>query len=335
MSLSVDLSAIAHNAAVVSSRCRAAGLVPVGVFKQAYAWPEIVGAFREGGITRIMASTEVTRAALTQAGFEVDGLLGVGWGIQAPADVRATTHIEPISVRNAFWPKRTFAWLEVLTSDGKQGMTPETLLTLLEELRPMGSDAADRIGLLFNWGCLGGPPTDLELMQAQSLITRANHLLGRSLPVSFGGSALLPMLKRLPIGGGSRQFRVGEAVLTGNVPAASGASLGLKRPIVLDATVVNVRRHGGGTFVMIDCGHSCIDGAEVAESHAWRVVGVATETTLIEVLEGPAPRLGAVLPIYLGYKSSVRCLLNRTLAPTFIDVASDEMPMRDGHFGGR
>jgi len=315
MAVILDVAGISHNASIIRGVCDGAALATRAMCKQAYAIPAIVEAMSAGGIDRFGASSVAAARRVARITGRECGL----FGIDAAAQGRSAGAITPAMHRNVdaviqalAASRANFAWLSVLTSDGRDGLAPAALMGAVHALSAY-SELRGRFGVLLNWGCLGGAPPRDELQGFADLLTKA--AAGAALPVSLGGSALLPLLGCFSIPG-SCEVRVGEAILTGTIPGSDGSALGLVRPISLDASVVDLQMTSDGARrIAVDRGKTCLDIEEVTiRDIDARPFAASSELALFDLAPGArAPQLGAKVELLLGYQSTLRTLLNRTI----------------------
>jgi predicted amino acid racemase len=322
MAVIVEVAAIAHNARTIRSICEREGLVVRAMFKRAYALPEIIVASRAGGVTSFAASSR-------GAALGVASLTGCRCALSGP-DVAALPEARQGGFAEVFCtsvetacrllsaPTGRFVWLGVRTSDGRDGVPPEALAGVIGRLSKV-SNSAGRIGLMFNWGCLGSAPSAGEIHALAGVLTQVESEAACRPPVSLGGSALLPMLSDLvPLR--AREIRIGEAMVAGTVPGGDGLSLGLKRPIRLESRIVEVQEVGEARRLLLDHGRTCIEIDETTLLNvAAAPLAASSEMSLFE-LSGDAamPRAGDRIELILGYHSTLRSLLNRTEQRRFV-----------------
>jgi predicted amino acid racemase len=321
MAVIIDAAAITHNARAIRSICEREGLVVRAMFKQAYALPGIIAASQAGEIGCYAASSR--RAACRVSSVTGDRCALCGPDVAALPKVRQGLIAEVFctSVESAHLllsaPAPRFVWLGVRTSDGRDGVDPEVLVDALERLLEV-SGAADRIGLLFNWGCFGGPPSVAEVQALADLVARVESACdGRPL-LSLGGSTLLPMLPDLRCLR-AREIRIGEAMVVGTIPGGDGLSLGLRRPIRLESRVVEVQDRENAPRILLDCGRTCIEISEVTLNNVVATpIAASSELSLFELShDAVIPRVGERIDLVLGYHSTLRALLNRSVPRRF------------------
>jgi|GEM_PF-7095389 len=322
MAVIVDVTAIAHNARTIRSICEPKGLAVRAMFKHAYALPEIIAASGAGGITSFAASSR--RAALRVASLTGRCCALCGPDIAALPKARQGGFAEVFctSTETAcllLWaPAGRFVWLGVRTSDDRDGVAPEALAGAVARLSEI-SGSAGRIGLMLNWGCLGSAPSAAEIHALANVLTRVESEAACHLPVSLGGSALLPMLSDTgPLR--AREIRIGEAMVAGTIPGGDGLSLGLKRPIRLESRIVEVQEVRKARRLLLDHGRTCI---EIDEATLLNVsatpLAASSEMSLFELSGDTAvPRAGERIELILGYHSTLRTLLNRTEQRRFV-----------------
>jgi hypothetical protein len=215
-------------------------------------------------------------------------------------------------------PSGRFVWLGVRTSDGRDGVAPGALAEAVSRLSRI-SGAAGRIGIMANWGCLGSSPSSDEIHALAGVLTRTESEAACRLPVSLGGSTLLPMLSDVrPLR--PREIRIGEALVAGTVPGGDGRSLGLKRPVRLESRIVEVQEVGEARRLLLDHGRTCIEIDEATILNvAAKPLAASSEMSLFELSRGAAiPQAGERIELILGYHSTLRSLLNRTERRRFV-----------------
>lgn len=317
MTLIIDAPVIASNASVIRAICEDAALVPAAVFKSAYALPEIIAATVTAGIERFAASS--SRAAML-----VTRISGRDCGLIGPAVPRSPKHLSrricsvmvsrPEEARHRIAAGAPFVWLSVMTSDGRDGVTADRLPWLIRELLTLPG-ANGRLGIALNWGCLGGRPPIAELAETSQLLAGISARAGKPLPLSLGGSALLPLVGSIELPGAC-ELRIGEAILTGRIPDGDGRILGLRAPIRLSATVVDCQtRPGGARRLLLDRGWTSIEAGDVRiRGIRGKAVTASAEVSIFDLAEeSRAPKIGEAVDLLLGYKSTLRALLNRTI----------------------
>lgn len=321
MAVIIDAAAIAHNARVIRQVCEREGLAVRAMFKQAYALPAIIAASLAGGIGNYAASSR-------RAAHRVSSVTGGRCALCGP-DVTALPKVRQGRIAEVFCtsvesarlllsaPAARFVWVGVRTSDGRDGVDPEALVDALERLSK-ASGVAGRIGLLFNWGCLGGAPPVAEVGALADLVARVESALDCLPPISLGGSTLLPILPDLR-SIRAREIRIGEAMVVGTIPSGNGRSLGLRRPIRLESRVVEVQDREHVRRILLDCGRTCIEISEVTlDNVAATPIGASSELSLFELSsDAVTPRVGERIDLILGYHSTLRALLNRSVPRRF------------------
>lgn len=312
MPLTIDLAAVQHNAAVIARLCRSAGVDPVAVIKEAYAAPALIDAILQGGMVHFAASS--ARAALrvrdtTGRPCMLLGLLAPAFPATALAACNGSLHRHLDTAQRAQALASDHAiWIDVATSDGRGGVSLAAALKAAVSWRLQPSP-----GLLFNWGCLAGPPPVSELTAIGPLLAERPDM---PIPLSLGGSALLPQLAMIAGLAPRPQLRIGEALLTGTIPGGTGADLGLRSPATLDGRVVDVEYGTRATRrILINRGRTTLnpDDFHVA-GLTGRAIEASSELTIFEL--GSDDRdvsRGELLELRPGYSSTVRSLLNRTM----------------------
>lgn len=314
MALIIDAAVITENASLVKRMCDGAGVAPLAVFKPAYALDPIIGAIASAGLTRFAASSIEAAVAVERVTGQICGLIGpAAYSVPATGDGRSRMVTSASQAADALKNGHGPVWLAVMTSDGRDGVPDERLLDVIAGLTK--GDPMGRVGLALNWGCFRGAPTRAELRRTGLLLSEASKLARRRLPASVGGSALLPLLDRLGLPGAC-ELRVGEAILTGNIPDADGATFGFHPPMHLDATIVDIQEgcHRVPRLVL-DQGWTSIEPADVALCGlCTRLHGASTDFSFFDLLEpGCVPNSGDRVRLRLGYKSTLRALLNRNI----------------------
>lgn len=167
-------------------------------------------------------------------------------------------------------------------------------------------------------GCLGSSPSAAEIHALAGVLTQAESEAACRLPVSLGGSTLLPMLSDVrPLR--PREIRIGEALVAGTVPGGDGRSLGLKRPVRLESRIVEVQEVGEARRLLLDHGRTCIEIEATILNVAAKPLAASSEMSLFELSRGAAiPRAGERIELILGYHSTLRSLLNRTERRRFV-----------------
>jgi predicted amino acid racemase len=320
LALTIDAAAIAHNASVIRATCDDANFVATAVIKKAYALPAIIEAVRAGGIASFAASSLDAARRVTRVTGRPCGLIGHA----PPALARFGSMISSLLCFHADEaravlrsPGGEVASLMLRTSDGRDGLAAEALL---EELGDLASSAGARLGIAMNWGCLGPAPSSGELQHLRDIIARCRLVAGRALPISIGGSTLLPILKKVDLPG-AVELRVGEAILTGTVPFGKGADVGLMRPVHLTSTILDVEAASAGRRrLIVDRGWTSIHVSDV-ELVGFPAVPVdsSSELSIFDLAPGATgPNRGDTVQLALGYRSAVHSLLNRTIRRTII-----------------
>jgi len=324
MSVTVDLAAIAHNAATMAAAARRAGLVPVAVFKEAYALAPIVEAVARGGVVERMASTTAGARAVNLVEGPACGLMGLlapDFPTEVVRDHPETIHVNFATARRAATlSARHRVWLEVMTSDGREGMDAGALVRGLEADPALTAVLATRTGLFFNWGCMGSAPTPAEVAWAGDLVMMVAARFGRRPEICVGGSSLLPGLDAVAQRLAGARFRIGEALIAGGVPDDDGERFDLRAPISITATVRDVRDDG---LVLIDHGSTSFEISDARTSQG-ELLKSSSEACLLRLAAGASqPRIGDSIRLALGYRSILRALLNRNHQISFSDAASD------------
>jgi Alanine racemase, N-terminal domain len=321
MAVIIDAAAVAHNARAIRSICEREGLVVRAMFKQAYALPGIIAASQAGGIGCYAASSHRSARRVGAATGDRCALCGPDVATLPKLRQGLIAEVFCTSVESALlllsMPAPRFVWLGVRTSDGRDGVDPEALVDALEQLSKI-SGAVNRIGLLFNWGCFGGAPSVAEVQALADLVAHVESALDRRPPISLGGSTLLPMLSDLRRFR-AKEIRIGEAMVAGTIPGGDGLSLGLRRPIRLESRVVEVQDVEMTRRVLLDCGRTCIEISEVTLNKvAATPIASSSELSLFELSnDAVIPRVGERIDLVLGYHSTLRALLNRTVPRRF------------------
>jgi len=149
--------------------------------------------------------------------------------------------------------------------------------------------------------------------------------IGRRLSLSLGGSALLPILSKLPKSSLPVQLRIGEAILTGTIPGASGDAIGLRPPFTLAARVVEVTRLAPTTLrinrILIDQGSTALHlpDARLHRETPGEFIHASAEMSVVQVpATSSQPQLGDTVLIHLGFESALRALSRPPLPTSFI-----------------
>ncbi len=249
--LSIDLEAIAGNAAEVCRRCSAAGISVTAVTKGLSAQPQVASAMVEGGCTSLGDSRLENLVKLRQAGIKVPLYM-----IRIPmiSQLQELIHWADGSLISSL---RVLEELErccasariahqvmvmVDLGDLREGIWPHELPLFARALK--GCRWVEPLGVAVNFGCYGATlPTREQLAFLVQIRDELARELDRPLKVCSGGaSSTLPLLERGQIPPGINNLRVGEAILLGHDTNTGGPIPWLSsRTMYLQAEVVEVR----------------------------------------------------------------------------------------------
>lgn len=247
-SLTVGLKKIKHNAEVVATRCKSAGIEVVGVTKGVLGSPEIAQAMLDGGIKTIGDSRLLNLKRLKEANLscplvmlrqpmkdEVEDVVEV-------ADVSLISEVQAalwLARASKAWKKKHKLILMVETGDLREGILPHLVLERAKEIVKLESIELEGVGT--NIACSSRSfPTLEKLKLLVEVAEEVENKLNLDLKVISGGNS---SAWRFVEGGAVpqrvNQLRIGEGVLLGQetvgydpIPGASGDAFLLSAEII-------------------------------------------------------------------------------------------------------
>ncbi len=180
------------------------------------------------------------------------------------------------------------------------------LPVILKQLRRLESEGHLNTGFATTYGCVEEQPPHAVLQRIKTALTT----LGRSVPVSAGGSALLTMsLEELrALTEVVSEVRVGEAIFLGTTPTGRSTP-SLLKPFRLGLEAVE--RCPAASTLTLDVGWLDVEVEElVASLRPHRILSVTQHFTTLRVSAGvPVPR-----SIHPGYRSLCRAIISPAVA---------------------
>lgn len=234
--MEIDLGKLRHNTRLVAGWCREAGLLLLGVTKGVTGDPRVARVFLEGGASGLADSrlANFERLSDLRNGFPRSPFLllrppvpGAAARTTALTDAVLCSSIDTAEAlaRAAASGRSYDILLTVDVGDLREGLSPEeaTRAAVAMDRRlaaasgtPDPARRARVAGLATNMACFSGiVPTRGHLELMARLGREMAEALGRSMWVSAGNTAVLPLLRREGVPPGLSDLRVGEGLLLG------------------------------------------------------------------------------------------------------------------------
>ncbi len=226
--LVIDIEKLRYNINYISKYIASNNLELVGVLKGIHAFPDIIQEFLKGGIAKIGISRfEIARQAFIH--FGVKPMCITLPSIHQTKEVinlfssSLNSEIETIKALGQTAKERSLTHdiiLMVDVGDLREGIMPENICKIVEEILNIKNSGLKINGIGSNWGCCSGLLPDKDnLMILPSLADDIESRFGIEIEtVSVGGSILLEWMKHNELPEKMNQIRIGEAIILGNIP---------------------------------------------------------------------------------------------------------------------
>ena len=332
MILTVNLDAIRHNARVVRKLAQRAGMALAAVVKEPFASPQIFDAIASTGVDSFWTSypSKATPYFARTLGARrgVINLTVPSDAAQIIGNFSASLHVCEETLRAGAIASTEIdhphmVWLGLLTSDDREGLRLDEIRSRSDDWRRLFTGTFAFGGLLANWGCrYERPPSLAEITAMFAAADEGVDLRPGPVPLSIGGSVLLPILRHLPPRS-ETQLRIGEAIVAGTVTGGGAAHFGLRRVFTLSAELVQVRfdRWSGRVLGLANCGANLLRDEDFllmdqAQTDEWSTSGL-TAFNIDEIDRDLA--VGDSIDLAIGYASAVRTLSTKMVAVRYIE----------------
>ncbi|MCF6302452.1 MAG: hypothetical protein L3J13_04525 [Devosiaceae bacterium] len=249
---------LADNAAVVANVVNNAGHDLAGVCKGVFQQSIFLDQFCTMPISRLYVSNakqDLPLEGKVVSLYPSTAISCLDWPshiVRTELDMAVVTSL--LSARDNSKPLKLM--VPVLTSENREGLPPAHLYEFCQSLINCFGKSIHIEGFLANYGCIEENISDIgEIGELIKLVANtAKQIKAPSIICSIGGSAVLPILKKLPTFDGVQiEIRVGEAILAGTVPGSEPLP-GLNSTAVLYGNIIQKRVSASEGILLVDQG---------------------------------------------------------------------------------
>lgn len=230
--LTIDLSKIRHNRAVIKEACDTRDLKLNVVLKSCQLLPQIVDGLVDSSVEMVSFSGSAYLERTNAKRLPHTTLLKM----PAPSNIDSVVRHAKSSVNSEIETIRKLAAaarqnkvvheivVMVDLGDKREGILPDEIITFARKIREIGDNNIVVSGIGVNFGCLTDyHPSDHDFYRIGEVAMEAERALGYELSrISAGGSILLDRLLTDGYLGAVNEVRIGEAILLGTSPGRMG-----------------------------------------------------------------------------------------------------------------
>ncbi|WP_175839598.1 alanine racemase [Burkholderia contaminans] len=327
--LTIDLSKIRHNRAVIKDACDARGLKLNVVLKSCQLLPQIVDGLVESSVEMISFSgstylerTDAKRLPHTTL-LKMPAISNID-SVVRHANSSVNSEIETIR-KLAVAARRNKVVHEIVImvdlGDKREGILPDEITTFAGKIREIGARNIVVSGIGVNFGCLTDyHPSDHDFYRMREVAMKAEQALGYKLSrISVGGSILLDRLLTDGYLGAANEVRIGEAILLGTSPGRMGVHEALFGDAFIysgeileikDKPNLENRKLMRRAIVNFGSLNTVPEGLQSMDCDAV-YVGSTSEYTIFDItMCAPGLRAGDVLRFIPNYDALARCLIS-------------------------
>ncbi|MDF1670849.1 MAG: alanine/ornithine racemase family PLP-dependent enzyme [Roseovarius sp.] len=353
--IEVDLSKIRRNTQTIAGRLGPRGIGVTGVTKAVCGHPAIAQAMLDGGAVGLADARISNVQRLRQAGITSPvtlirtPMLSQADEVVQFCEMSYNTEIAVIAALASAAIRKDKIHgiiLMVEMGDGREGISPENVAEVAQEVMTMQGVALKGIGA--NFACLSGiAPTASQMASLCDLANEIEAVCGPSLKtVSGGNSANLPWAVGWRSNGRINDLRLGEAILLGVEPITGDQIGGMHTdaftlvaeiietgekpspfPIALvDPTLARLHilpTSGAAKRLILAIGHQDTDISGLSLPVGCTLIGATSDHLVIESIRSPL-QLGTEVRFQMNYSA----LMHAMAAPDIEIKLLDDRPAR-------